>query len=297
MSSVTLGPVALPLAPLLVLLAVWASSWLAARLARQGVAGGAAAGADTDAQGAPARGAAAGDAVLHASLLGLLAARLSYLAAHGAAYAQAPLAAFDIRDGGWHAGSGIAAGLAWLLWQARRRPALRRPLAVAAGAGLLAWAGATTLLAPPAGPLPLALRFEPLDGGSALTLAQAAGGRPAVVNLWASWCGPCRQEMPVLAAAQQRQQTVAILFVNQGEGAAAVRAYLEGAGLPLRTVLLDPAAALGPTVGSRGLPTSLFIDAQGRLQDLHFGVLNAPSLQARIDRLVKATGSGPASAP
>ena len=103
-----------------------------------------------------------------------------------------------------------------------------------------------------------------------------------MVNLWASWCAPCRAEMPLLAAAQQRERDVRFVFVNQGETAAAVQAYLQREGLALEGVWLDPTSALGPAVGSRGLPTTLFYDARGRRVDAHFGVLNAAALQARL---------------
>jgi len=70
-----------------------------------------------------------------------------------------------------------------------------------------------------------------LDSASRLTLPQAAQGLPAVVVLWASWCGPCREEMPLLAKAQQREPGVRFLFVNQGESESAVRRYLAGRGI------------------------------------------------------------------
>ena len=91
--------------------------------------------------------------------------------------------------------------------------------------------------------------------------------------------------MPVLAAAQRREPAVAMLFVNQGESAATVRAYLAREQMALREVLLDERSALGPAVGSRGLPTTLFYDARGRLVDAHVGVLSAASLEARLQRL------------
>jgi hypothetical protein len=91
--------------------------------------------------------------------------------------------------------------------------------------------------------------------------------------------------MPLLAAAQQRESSVAFLFVNQGESASAVRTYLRNQALPLREVLLDPNAALGPAIGSRGLPTTLFYDARGRQVDAHFGVLNAAALESRLGSL------------
>ena len=89
----------------------------------------------------------------------------------------------------------------------------------------------------------------------------------------------------MLAAAQQREAVVGFLFVNQGESDGAVRAYLTDQGLPLREVLLDRGSKLGPAVGSRGLPTTLFYDAQGRLVDAHFGVLNAAALKAACAQL------------
>jgi hypothetical protein len=91
--------------------------------------------------------------------------------------------------------------------------------------------------------------------------------------------------MPVLAAAQAREAGVAFVFVNQGESQAAVRSYLARLGLPLRDVLLDPGSSLLPAVGSRGLPTTLFYDAQGQLVDAHMGVLSEPALRLRLRQL------------
>ena len=89
----------------------------------------------------------------------------------------------------------------------------------------------------------------------------------------------------MFAAAQQREAQIGFLFVNQGESDAAVRSYLASLGLPLREVLLDAGSKLGPAVGSRGLPTTLFYDARGKLVDAHFGVLNAPALESRLRTL------------
>lgn len=118
-----------------------------------------------------------------------------------------------------------------------------------------------------------------------LSLTEAARGRPVVVNLWASWCGPCRVEMPMLAAAQQREPTVAFLFVNQGESPATVQSFLQQQGFTLREVLLDSGSSLGQAIASRGLPITLFFDAKGRQVDAHFGILNPAALESRLRQL------------
>lgn len=267
MLSLQLGPLALPVAPLLFFVASWLAMTLASRLA------------------SPARRHEAGNAVFHATLIGLLAARLSHLAWNASAYAASPWSALDLRDGGWHAASGLLAGSLWLAWRGWKTLDLRRPLGLGLLAGVLVWtAGTFATQLPREARWPDAPLAE-LASGQPTTLARAAAGRPAVVNLWATWCGPCRAEMPVLAAAQQRTPDVAILFANQGERAETVQGYLARERLVLRDVLLDERSALGPAVGSRGLPTTLFYDARGRLVDAHVGVLSAASLDARLRRL------------
>ena len=279
MLSISLGPLALPVLPLVVLAAVWLAATLAARQARPVSEPSVAPAAATR----PA--AVAENAVWVAAMLGLLAARLAYVVLNGAAYAASPISLLDIRDGGWWAPAGWLAGAAWLLRCGWRRPDLRRALVRAAtvlaalALGLVALQGLQNAARMPDLPL-LAL-----DDAAPSSLAQVAGGKPVVVNLWATWCAPCRAEMPLLAAAQQREPTVGFVFVNQGESAETVRRYLAREKLPLRQILLDAGQALGPAVGSRGLPTTLFYDAQGRQVHAHFGVLNAAALESRLRQL------------
>ena len=89
----------------------------------------------------------------------------------------------------------------------------------------------------------------------------------------------------MFAAAQQREKDVAFVFVDQGESASAVHAYLTDQDLPLRNVLLDAKSALLREVGSAGLPTTLFYDARGRLVAAHVGPLNAAALETRLREL------------
>lgn len=275
MISLSLGPLALPATPLLLLAATIVAAQVARRLTPRAAAMQA-----TDDASPPAPH--AGSVVVQAVGMALLVARFAHLAVNWDAYRAEPAALFDLRDGGWHFPSGIVAGLVWVAWQARRRTAWRRALAAGAAAGLALWsAGLATMAALTPRDLP-ELALTDLASGQPVRLRELAGGRPVVVNLWASWCGPCRREMPMMMAAQQRHPDVAFVFVNQGEAAAAVRRYLDANRLVLEHVVLDRDAALGPALGSGGLPTTVVFDRHGRRTAAHMGLLNGPALATML---------------
>ena len=104
-----------------------------------------------------------------------------------------------------------------------------------------------------------------------------------VINLWATWCPPCRREMPVLQKAQTQNQDVTFLFVNQGESMQSVSTFLETQGLNLNNVLFDSGGQLGQKVDSMALPTTLFYSPQGRLLSSHLGELSEASLARALE--------------
>jgi thiol-disulfide isomerase/thioredoxin len=130
-------------------------------------------------------------------------------------------------------------------------------------------------------PLP-ELALPCLTGGEPFQLASLRG--PAVVNLWASWCAPCRAELPALQRyADQRTGRVHVLGVvtgDQPERAAALATDLR-----LRfPALADPDGRLRAALGGLGLPVTLFVDAAGRVRYVHTtGALDQPEL-ARLVR-------------
>ncbi|AQR68840.1 thiol:disulfide interchange protein [Janthinobacterium sp. LM6] len=233
----------------------------------------------------------AGPLVSDMLIAGLLAARLAFVLRWHEQYLAAPWSILNIRDGGFMAPAGIAAALAIAAWRCRRpaMAAMRRPLAISVASGALAWgvlsAGISLAYDKPAA-LP-AVVMPALDGAP-VTLAALAGGKPLVVNLWASWCPPCRREMPVLAAAQQARADIVFVYANQREGVAAASAFLARSGAALRNVLLDSEAVLGKAAGSSALPTTLFYDAQGRLVDTHLGELSDASLASKLRKIAPA---------
>jgi thiol-disulfide isomerase/thioredoxin len=271
MLSISLGPLALPVLPLVLMLSVWIAATLASHLAPKEL------------------GPSAENMVWSAAGLGLLAARLAHVLRHADAYFATPWALVDVRDGGWHAPTGWAVAALWLAWRGWRQPVCRRALGMAGLGACAIWTAGLTMVWVAEGqstqqPVPHVMLTE-LNGTRTLSLPQLVAGKPTVVNVWATWCGPCRAEMPTLAAAQQNAPDVAFVFVNQGEPQATVAAYLRRSGLSLANVWLDPASSLGPAAGSQGLPTTLFFDAAGKRVDAHFGMLNAAALQVQLDRL------------
>lgn len=213
----------------------------------------------------------------------LLAARMAFVAIWFDVYRAAPWSMLDIRDGGFIPWAGLAAALLLAIWRGWRSAALREPLVWGLTAGALAWSvmsGAADTLNPRLPTVQMkTLAGEPTD------LAALAKGKPMVVNLWATWCPPCRREMPVLAAAQQQETAVTFVFANQGEGAAVAQRYLSGSALSLANVVFDSGAELGRAIGSTALPTTLFYDANGRLVDTHLGELSAASLASKLEKL------------
>jgi thiol-disulfide isomerase/thioredoxin len=149
-------------------------------------------------------------------------------------------------------------------------------LAAAAAAALAIGLHDRTTPPRPAPPLPRqSLR------GPAVTLA-GLRGRAVLVSFWASWCSPCTQEAPALAAfARSSAGRGRLVAVDTGDDAGAARRFIRRFGWAF-PVLRDVASQAAVDYGLPGLPTTVALDARGRIVAEHFGAQTVAGLRRAL---------------
>ncbi len=121
----------------------------------------------------------------------------------------------------------------------------------------------------------------PTVDGEPFTLSDLRG-TPVVLNFWATWCGPCRAEMPELqSAAQHYEPAIRIIGVDQGEAPKVVQAFLDELGVTF-TIPLDNDMGVGDHYRIMGLPTTFFIDRDGIIRQIWAGEMNGIILAEAI---------------
>ncbi|QRO01551.1 redoxin domain-containing protein [Archangium violaceum] len=129
-----------------------------------------------------------------------------------------------------------------------------------------------------------AFGLRSLNNGQLVKLEQLKG-RPVVINFWASWCGPCKMEHPVLEWGSREfgnQATfLGVIFEDTEDNA---RQFLSqmGASFPQ---LMDPRSQMAVDYGVAGVPETYFIDAQGTIRGKHVGPIDPQSLANWIKEL------------
>jgi peroxiredoxin len=113
---------------------------------------------------------------------------------------------------------------------------------------------------------PVAPEFSLVDAGGKTHRLADYRGRPVIVNFWATWCPPCREEMPSMQRGweQVREAGVAMLAINVGEDEATVAAFTATYAVDF-PLLLDPDSAVAQSWPVKGLPTTFVVDPAGRL--------------------------------
>jgi thiol-disulfide isomerase/thioredoxin len=137
-----------------------------------------------------------------------------------------------------------------------------------------------------------ALNGKTFDGGQ-LSLRTAGLGKVVVLNVWASWCGPCRQESPMLGAAAKTYAAQGVVFVgiDEADTTSAGRAFAASAGMTYPS-FVDPDGGLLSKLKmlpQMGIPSTLVLDKDGRIAARVIGPTNAAQLQQVLSRLVSET--------
>lgn len=157
-----------------------------------------------------------------------------------------------------------------------------QPVAPPSSAGVTTSIGRT----PNAGETAPGFTLKNLDGEK-VSLGDFAG-RPVLINFWATWCGPCRYEMPVIEEMYQTYQDegFVVLAVNVEESITVVQSFTQSMGLTF-PILLDYKGAVSDDVYRvRAFPTSYFIGRDGQITAMHRGMMNHQTMQRYMDQVL-----------
>jgi cytochrome c biogenesis protein CcmG, thiol:disulfide interchange protein DsbE len=121
-------------------------------------------------------------------------------------------------------------------------------------------------------------------------------GRPVLINIWATWCSPCREELPSMNALYKdysAQGLAMVAIATDTGGKAAVAPFIQAHGLTF-PILLDPQNMVGTQLRVPGIPTSYLLDKRGRVIDFVIGAYDWYSRKIRhlIEQLLAEEGRG-----
>ena len=130
----------------------------------------------------------------------------------------------------------------------------------------------------------------PAVGGGTFDTSELAG-KPFILNVWATWCGPCAREQPALRLLQQHYGSrVGFVGIDYRDDASAAKAWLEQFGV-LYPSLSDPSGRYAKDLGFPFLPDTYVVDASGTIRFAIFGETNGPQLTGLVDTLLAEQAS------
>lgn len=240
-------------------------------------------------------------------ITGLVTARAAYAALHWTAFSPAPWTILYFWQHGYTPVAGLAGGALYMLYRLRKQSAATRLsglrvicTAVAVGAVILALTLGTINLASDdrvlqAGDTVPDFRLVNLDGEP--VSYSDLKGKGIVLNFWATWCPPCRREMPLLESTWIKYESgnLVIVGIDVGESLEDVRRFVDNQGFSY-PIWLEPDDASDAEAantnemlgwfGSAGLPTTVFIRPDGVIDKIYIGELNRALLLERIPALL-----------
>jgi len=226
------------------------------------------------------------DGFISAIIIGFIAARVTFVVRLWSEYQENMWQILNLRDGGFIPYYGWMIGILVLIALSRGNRAFTRVYLIASVAAFCVVVPMYYTASYYSGGITIPDTPVRDSAGESINL-QTFQGKPLVINYWATWCPPCRKEMPVLEAAQKQHSSVTFLFVNQGEDPMTAKKFFTSQDLDIKNVFYDPASQLSRASGAAGLPTTLFFDATGKLVDSHMGELSNASLAHYLQLLNK----------
>ncbi len=139
------------------------------------------------------------------------------------------------------------------------------------------------LVAPEIGALAPAWQTETLDGSVDF---ENLRGMPLVINFWATWCVPCRVEMPELQALHEAQPTVRVMAVNLGEPLGLIVDWVQHFGLTF-DIVLDPDQTIASLYRLRGQPSTYVVSPDGVITHIFYGPTSQQSLEAALEPFLR----------
>jgi len=110
-------------------------------------------------------------------------------------------------------------------------------------------------------------------------------GRVVIINFWATWCVPCKEEMPVLDAfSQENSENIVVLGINVGDSTEEVKNFINGVKVTY-PILIDKMGVVGITYHVIGYPTTYFVDAEGIIRGKHVGSITPRLIQQYLTPL------------
>ena len=129
-------------------------------------------------------------------------------------------------------------------------------------------------------------QLQSLDGQT-ISLSDLRG-KPVLINFWASWCPPCREEMPYLQEIYEEwtDKGLVVLAINIGESSSTAEEFIQSYNLSF-TVLLDTEQDIAQRYNITGIPTTLFVDKDGIIQDKVIGAFQSTAqIENRLSKII-----------
>ena len=289
--TISLGPILIPVFALGLVTSLYAMTWVLGRIAPR---------LDFDTKRVK-------HIVERSFLVGIVAARLGFVVRYWESYLQAPWTVFFLWQPGYSIGIGLSAAVMFAAWRIQQSHSLlRRPSLLILSSGVLTGLVMFSLV----GGLAWALsdRNSSISGTTIkdFTLQDLEGntvhwsdleGEVVLLNFWATWCPPCRREMPLLNAVYQdyKAQGFTVVGLAVGESEDTVRAYVDSIGVTYPVWVDGDSNRQNRTwdifdlYGGAGLPTTLFVDRAGVIRHRYIGELSRGYIDSQIKPLLSQT--------